>query len=319
MNRLVKEQSLYLRHAAGQKIEWYPWSEEAFAAARKENKPVFLSSGAAWCHWCHVMARESFEDEQTAKLLNERFICIKLDRDERPDVDRRFQQAVAAMGGGSGWPLNVFLTPEKQPFFGGTYFPPQQRQGRPGFKDVLMAVSDFYSKKKDEAESYAESVLTALKPGPIDAGDLRPEMLDHAERTILSLFDPSHGGFGSAPKFPMPGALEFLLRRFAAGGRPEAGEAARITLSRMALGGFHDQLGGGFHRYSVDEAWIIPHFEKMTDDNAGLLKNYCDGFSLFHDERFKIAAEGISRLYPRKPHRSGRRVLLQPGCGCDGR
>lgn len=296
MNRLANERSLYLRHAAGQKIEWHPWSEEAFSAARKLNKPVFVSSGAAWCHWCHVMARESFEDEQTANLLNERFICVKLDRDERPDVDRRLQQAVAAMGGGSGWPLNVFLTPEKQPFFGGTYFPLEQRQRLPGFRDVLIAVSDFYGKKKDEAESYAESVLVALKPEPMDAEELRPEILDHAERAMLSSSDPSNGGFGTAPKFPMPGAVEFLLRRFAEGGHPDAGEAARKTLLRMAQGGFHDQLGGGFHRYSVDEAWIIPHFEKMTDDNAGLLKNYCDGYSLFSEERFKEAAEGITRF-----------------------
>lgn len=293
MNRLAREQSVYLRHAAHQKIDWHPWSEDAFDAARRENKPVFLSSGAAWCHWCHVMAAESFEDEETAELLNELFISIKLDRDERPDIDHRFQQAVAAMGSGSGWPLSVFLTPGKEPFFGGTYFPPEERQGRPGFKDVLLRVSNFFRTKKSEAESYAAAVMGALKPDPFNPEDLNEGILDEALKGILSRHDPVNGGFGTAPKFPMPGALEFLLRRFAAEGSEAAGEAARRTLLAMARGGFHDQLGGGFHRYSVDEAWIVPHFEKMADDNAGLLRNYVDGYALFGDEIFRDIAGGI--------------------------
>jgi uncharacterized protein YyaL (SSP411 family) len=293
MNRLAHEQSAYLRHAAHQKIDWYPWSDEAFDKARREEKPLFLSSGAIWCHWCHVMAAESFEQEEIAMLMNELFVNIKLDRDERPDIDRRYQEAVAAMGGGNGWPLSVFLTPEKEPFFGGTYFPPEDRQGRPGFKNVLRAVSNFYRTKRDDAAAYASKVLSILQPEPLHPEDLSEGMLDEAEKTMLSLFDPQNGGFGIAPKFPMAGALEFLLRRCASGRHQSAGQAVRATLDAMAQGGFHDQLGGGFHRYSVDEAWIVPHFEKMADDNAGLLKNYVDGYALLDEERYRVVAERI--------------------------
>ncbi len=293
MNRLSKEQSAYLRHAAGQKIDWYPWSEEAFELARREDKPVFLSTGAVWCHWCHVMASESFEDEEAAQLMNELFVNIKLDRDERPDIDRRYQQAVAAMGGGSGWPLSVFLTPDKEPFYGGTYFPPNDRQGRPGFKSVLKSVSTFYRTKKGDAQSYAARVMEALKPEPLSLGDLSEALVDEAEKNMLAVFDAQNGGFGTAPKFPMPGALEFLIRRSSVSRDPSVGHAARRTLEAMARGGFYDQLGGGFHRYSTDEAWIVPHFEKMADDNAGLLNNYVDGYAVFEDERFRDIAVGI--------------------------
>ena len=292
MNRLSGQRSTYLQHAAHQPVHWFPWSDEAFALAKEQDKPVFLSSGAVWCHWCHVMARESFEDPETAKLLNEQFICIKLDRDERPDVDRRYQQAVAAMGSGSGWPLSVFLTPDRQAFFGGTYFPPRDSQGRPGFRRVLSSVSDFYRSKRSDALTYAQKVVEALKPEPGAPEDLNPGLLDEAEEQMLSLYDPDNGGFGNAPKFPMPGTLEFLLRRFR-DGSSMAGTAAKRTLSAMTAGGFHDRLGGGFHRYSVDEAWIIPHFEKMADDNAGLLRNYIDGYALFSEERFLQTARGI--------------------------
>ncbi len=292
MNKLAQEHSAYLRHAAGQQIDWQPWSEEAFEQARQEGKPIFLSSGAVWCHWCHVMAGESFENSEAAALMNELFVNIKLDRDERPDIDRRYQQAVAAMGGGSGWPLSVFLTPEKEPFFGGTYFPPEDRAGRPGFKKVLKSVSEFYRAKQNDAVQYAAQVMASLKPEILLPGELRAAMLDEAETAILSHFDREHGGFGAAPKFPMPGALEFLLRRCNKGGQGP-GEAVRSTLGAMARGGFHDQLGGGFHRYSVDEKWLVPHFEKMTDDNAGLLKNYINGYALFGDERYRVVAEDI--------------------------
>jgi uncharacterized protein YyaL (SSP411 family) len=293
MNRLSNEKSSYLQHAANQKIDWYPWSEEAFELARREDKPVFLSTGAVWCHWCHVMAKESFEDEETARLLNEHFIAIKLDRDERPDIDRRYQQAVAAMGSGGGWPLSVFLTPDKQPFYGGTYFPPEDLQGRPGFKNVLRSVSGFYRTRRGDLDTYSRRLMEALKPDTLSPSDLREGMIDEAETAMLRVFDVRNGGFGAAPKFPMPGALEFLLHRAAGKAGRSAGNAAHRMLEAMAAGGFHDHLGGGFHRYSVDEAWRIPHFEKMADDNAGLLRNYVDGYAIFGDELFLEVARGI--------------------------
>ncbi len=293
MNRLSKERSAYLRHAADQRIDWYPWSEEAFERARSEDKPVFLSTGAVWCHWCHVMAKESFYDDEVAALLNEHFISIKLDRDERPDIDRRYQQAVSAMGAGGGWPLSAFLLPDKRPFFGGTYFPPDDRQGRPGFKKVLKAVNDFYRVKKQDAAEYAGRVMETLQPEKLSRGELHASLLDEAARSVLSQYDAEHGGFGTAPKFPMPGALEFLMRRSFLTGNKDMEGAVRRTLAAMARGGFHDQLAGGFHRYSVDAAWKIPHFEKMADDNAWLLKIYSDASALYGDESFGDAARGI--------------------------
>ncbi len=293
MNRLAKEKSAYLKHAAHQKIDWYPWSEEPFQRAQQEGKPVFLSTGAVWCHWCHVMAEECFENDEIVQLMNGLFVNIKLDRDERPDIDRRYQQAVSAMGSGSGWPLSVFLTPDKKPFFGGTYFPPEDRHGRPGWKNVLKAVSNFYKVKKTDAENYALQVMETLKPEAMQPGDLSESSLDDAVTDMLAHVDPENGGFGTAPKFPMPGAFEFLLRRFFLSKSSSIGLAMRRTLEAMARGGFHDQLGGGFHRYSVDAAWIVPHFEKMADDNAWLLRHYCDAYAVFGDERFRKVAVGI--------------------------
>jgi uncharacterized protein len=293
MNRLASEKSAYLKHAADQKIDWYPWCDEAFERARKEDKPVFLSTGAVWCHWCHVMAKESFYDDDVARLLNENFICVKLDRDERPGIDRRYQQAVAAMGNGSGWPLSVFLTPDGKPFFGGTYFPPEESHGRPGFRKVLETVAVFYREKRGEAEEYAGNLLDYLKPEAVRPGEIRKGMIESAEANILSEFDPQNGGFGSSPKFPMSGAIDFLINRYFITGKETTGSAARRTLEAMAKGGFHDQLAGGFHRYSTDEAWIVPHFEKMADDNAWLLRAYVNGWSVFGDAYFKEAAEGI--------------------------
>ncbi|RJQ15090.1 MAG: thioredoxin domain-containing protein [Nitrospiraceae bacterium] len=293
MNRLSKENSAYLKHSIDQKIDWYPWSEEAFNTARKEDKPVFLSSGAVWCHWCHVMAKECFYDDDTARLLNENFVSIKLDRDERPDVDRRYQIAVADMGSGGGWPLSVFLTHDKRPFFGGTYFPPEDRAGRPGFKKVLGAVIDLYRTKRDDIALYTDRLVNAMKAGPVTEEELSETALDDAVKDILPVFDALHGGFGSAPKFPMSGAVEFLINRYFLSRNGPAGYAARKTLESMATGGFCDQLGGGFHRYSTDEAWIVPHFEKMADDNAWLLRNYLSAYSVFGDEIFREAANGI--------------------------
>jgi hypothetical protein len=308
MNHLANERSPYLRHAANQPVDWRPWSDEAFELARQEDKPVFLSTGAVWCHWCHVMAKETFQEEEIARLMNELFICVKLDRDERPDIDRRFQQAVAAMGSGSGWPLSVFLTPDRKPFFGGTYFPPEDRYGRPGFKSVLRSVSGFYRSQRGEVEDYAGRLREALMPDRIQPGELRKQALTDAVTAILTQYDPKNGGFGASPKFPMPGALEFLIRRHALMRDGTFVElAVRKTLESMARGGFHDQLGGGFHRYSVDEAWIVPHFEKMADDNAWLLRNYIDAFARFGAERFKEVALGIIRY--------SREVLSDPAGG----
>jgi uncharacterized protein YyaL (SSP411 family) len=292
MNRLSTEKSPYLRHSSHQKIDWHPWSDEVFEEAKHQNKPIFLSSGAVWCHWCHVMARECFEDEEIIKLLNENFICVKLDRDERPDIDGRYQQAVHAMGSGGGWPLSLFLTPDKRPFFGGTYFPPDDSFGRPGFKKVLRAVTDLYKSEKNEITEYSRRLMNALKPKPGKGGEIRKLSIERAVTSILSNFDPQNGGFGSSPKFPMPGAIEFLINRFFFTGKESIGFAIKKTLESMAKGGFYDQIGGGFHRYSVDEAWIIPHFEKMADDNSWHLRNYIDAYSLFGYEYFKEIALG---------------------------
>jgi uncharacterized protein YyaL (SSP411 family) len=307
MNRLSNERSPYLQHAAHQKIDWYAWSDEPFLRAEREGKAVFLSSGGVWCHWCHVMAKESFENDEVAAVLNELFISVKLDRDERPDIDRRYQQAVSLMGGGGGWPLSVFLTPDRRPFFGGTYFPPDDRYGRPGFIKVLRSVHEFYRTRKGEAAEYGVRIMDALKAEVLEAGDLAQDSLEHAKTEMLARFDAEHGGFGASPKFPMPGALEFLLHQAATRKDHAAENAVKKTLDAMMRGGFHDHLGGGFHRYSVDEAWLVPHFEKMADDNAWLLRNYADAYALFGEERYREAAEGIIRFV--------REVLSDPAGG----
>ena len=293
MNKLANEKSAYLQHAAHQKINWYPWSDEAFEKAKQEDKPVFLSSGAIWCHWCHVMAKESFEDNEVALILNENFIAIKLDRDEMPDIDRRYQQAVAAMGFGGGWPLSIFLTSDRKPFYGGTYFPPGEGFGRPAFKTILMAITQLYSAKRDEVIESSEKILDMLKQKPMGTGELRESLIDEGTSIIMKSIDTLYGGFGKTPKFPMSGAIEFLLGRYFFSRDEVLGAALRKTLTFMAKGGYHDQLAGGFHRYSTDQAWIIPHFEKMADDNAWLLRNYVDAYSLFGDPYFREVAEGI--------------------------
>lgn len=296
MNKLANEKSPYLRHAATQKIDWYPWSDEAFDRAKQEDKPVFLSSGASWCHWCHVMAQESFEDPEVADLLNKQYICIKIDRDERPDIDRRYQQAVAMMGHGGGWPLSVFLSPDRMPFFGGTYFPPADMQGRPGFKNILKKIAEYYSANRTEVLTYSRKLLDLLKPQYPGRGEINRLLTDESVSGILSAFDIRNGGFGLSPKFPMPGALTLLINRFFLAKKESDGNAVKKTLEAMADGGIHDQIGGGFHRYSVDEAWMIPHFEKMADDNAWHLRNYTDAYAVFGDEYFREVAEGIVKF-----------------------
>lgn len=311
MDRLEKEKSPYLRHAAGQKVDWYPFSEEAFERARREDRPVFLSSGAVWCHWCHVQARECFENEEIAGLLNENFICIKLDRDERPDIDRRYQQAAQAMGAGGGWPLSIFLTPDKKPFYAGTYFPPEDAYGRPGFKKVLRQVAAFYRENREKVAEYSESLIShlsgALPVGQAGAVGMRASAVNEALYGMLSDYDARHGGFGSAPKFPMPGAVGFIMNRHFFLRDPFLEKCVRSTLDAMAKGGFYDQLGGGFHRYCTDEAWVIPHFEKMGEDNALLLGNYLDAYACFGDAFFREVAEGIIRY--------ARSVLSDPAGG----
>lgn len=296
MNRLSGERSPYLRHASTQKINWYPWGDEAFEASRLQGKAVFLSTGAIWCHWCHVMARESFENEEIAALLNKYFISVKLDRDERPDIDRRYQMSVAALGGGGGWPLSVFLTQDRKPFFGGTYFPPEDSMGRPGFKKVLRAIASLYSSKRNEIGEYSQRLMDSMQPVFPDPEKIKKSQLQRSAGHILTLFDHRNGGFGQSPKFPMPGAIEFLLNRFFLTGDNAIGDAVKKTLEAMAKGGIHDQIGGGFHRYSVDEAWTIPHFEKMADDNAWLLRNYIDAYRIFGSAYFKQVAGNAARF-----------------------
>ena len=307
MNRLSKAKSAYLQHAATQKIDWYPWTEEAFERAKEEDKPLFLSSGAVWCHWCHVMAKESFNNDEVAAILNEKFISIKLDRDERPDIDKRYQMSVNLMGSGSGWPLSVFMTHDKRPFFGGTYFPPADHQGRPGFRKVLLAVAELYKNKRDEIAEYTDKLMDALKPSPAAKGEISISLTDEIMKSIMSNYDSQNGGFGKAPKFPMFGAIEFLIEKYYLDRDKKTGDMIRKSLEAMACGGFYDQVGGGFHRYSTDEAWIIPHFEKMADDNAWLLRMYLNAFAVKGNEFFREIAEGTITFI--------RDVLLDPRGG----
>jgi uncharacterized protein len=287
VNRLAGETSPYLLQHADNPVDWYPWGEEALARAREEDKPILLSIGYAACHWCHVMEHESFEDEVTAALMNERFVCIKVDREERPDLDGIYMDAVVAMTGHGGWPLTVFLTPAGEPFLGGTYYPPEPRHGLPSFQQVLVAVSDLFRERRADVTRRTEVLVDALEqaasPTP-SSEPLTESLLFAAVRRLGELFDPDWGGFGGAPKFPPASALELLLRR----GEPEM---AAKTLAAMAAGGMYDLVGGGFHRYSVDERWLVPHFEKMLYDNALLVPAYLHGWLLTGNERYREVAE----------------------------
>ncbi len=296
-NRLAAETSPYLLQHAHNPVDWYPWGEEAFAKARAEDKPIFLSIGYAACHWCHVMERESFEDEATAEQLNRDFVAIKVDREERPDVDQVYMAAVQAMTGGGGWPMSVFLTPDGKPFYGGTYFPPEPRHGMPAFRQVLAGVRRAWDEQRAEVEQAGTRLVAALiERSSLEARDDFPDRttLDAAVDALERSFDPRAGGWGGAPKFPAPTTIEFLLRRAAAG--PELDEEgvadrravamARWTLDRMADGGIFDQLGGGFHRYAVDATWLVPHFEKMLYDNAQLARVYLHAWQLSGEGRY---------------------------------
>ena len=304
-NALHSASSSYLRSAMHQPVQWHAWGAEAFAKAAAEDKPVLLDVGAVWCHWCHVMDRESYEDAATAELINEHFIAIKVDRDERPDVDTRYQAAVAAISGQGGWPLTAFLTPDGRPFFGGTYFPPEERYGRPSFKRVLMTMAGSWYEKREEVFESASSVMEAIEQGETFSGamsDLERNgagaaLIARMVDSALKQFDPVHGGFGSEPKFLYPGAIDMLTDAASRRGPDSAqsAEAVLTTLRKMARGGIHDQLAGGFHRYSVDQQWIVPHFEKMSYDNCELLRSYCHAFQTFVDAECGAAARGIVR------------------------
>jgi uncharacterized protein YyaL (SSP411 family) len=309
VNLLASESSPYLASAAHQPVHWRRWGAEAFAEARRDDRPVLLDIGAAWCHWCHVMDRESYEDPTLAAFLNDHFVCVKVDRDERPDVDARYQRAVQALSGQGGWPLTALLTPDGDPFFGGTYFPPEPRFGRASFRDVLERVHAAWREQRHQVGRQAEAVRRAVMESLSEArpGDPGEALLAAAEERISAHFDSVHGGFGTRPKFPHPTVLLFLLHRAADTGAEHSREVVGRTLDGMAAGGIHDQLGGGFHRYSVDERWVVPHFEKMASDNAELLRAYVHGWTAFHEPRWEETARGIIRWV--------REVLAEPDGG----
>jgi uncharacterized protein len=287
VNRLAHETSPYLLQHAENPVDWQPWGEEALGRARAEEKPLLVSIGYSACHWCHVMERESFEDEATAAVMNELYVNVKVDREERPDVDAVYMDAVVALTGQGGWPLTVFLTPDGEPFFGGTYFPPEPRHGLPSFQQVLRAVADAYRERPEDVAAQAEALVGALRRSAETEPSREPlteALLAEAERVLLAQLDPRWGGFGHAPKFPPASALEFLLRRGTL-------EPVRLTLDGMAAGGMYDLVGGGFHRYSVDARWLVPHFEKMLYDNALLVPAYLHAWLLTGEERYRTVAE----------------------------
>ena len=307
-NRLIHEKSPYLQQHARNPVDWYPWGEEAFAKARKEGKPIFLSIGYSTCHWCHVMERESFEDAETAAILNRRFVSIKVDREERPDVDKVYMIFVQASTGGGGWPMSVWLTPDLKPFFGGTYYPPEDRSGRPGFKHILLRIAEAWERDPRGLAAAGEEVIRQLRQaaGAAVAGpaDLETGWLDRTYEALKASYDPRDGGFGGAPKFPRPSAPNFLLRYYARGVRSAlkdpAGTPPRdaldmplFTLRKMADGGIHDRLGGGFHRYAVDARWHVPHFEKMLYDQGQLVCTYLDAWQITHEAFFADVARDV--------------------------
>ena len=296
-NRLAGEASPYLLQHKDNPVDWYPWGDEALERARAEDKPILLSIGYAACHWCHVMERESFEDESTAEQMNASFVNIKVDREERPDLDTVYMEAVQALTGQGGWPMTMFLMPDGKPFYGGTYFPPDDRQGMPSFRRVLAAIADAWKERRSEVEGQGRQlvdhigVTARLKPS---SDPIAPGLLDEALEGLTASFDAAYGGFGGAPKFPQPMTVDLLLR-LAKRVRPQAAEMVRKTLDSMAAAGMFDQLGGGFARYSVDRFWLVPHFEKMLYDNAQLLRTYARSWQQFGNERHREVASATAR------------------------
>src|SRR5579864_8528470 len=319
LNSLARASSAYLRSAMHQPIRWHEWGEEAFADAQRENKPMLLDVGAVWCHWCHVMDRESYDDPAIAAIVNEHFVAVKVDRDERPDIDSRYQAAVQAVSGQGGWPLTAFLTPDGKPFYGGTYFPPHDGYGRPSFRRVLLSIAAAYKDKHGEVVEQASMVENAIVQAESfhgRSGRVSASLIAAIQESAFKMFDREHGGFGSAPKFPHPAALDLLIERYGRSSgaalrrqpgaavptqTPGSGDVDALrnlvltTLEHMALGGVYDQLAGGFHRYSVDERWVVPHFEKMCYDNSELLKNYVHAYQVTGEEFFAEVARDIIR------------------------
>ena len=295
-NRLKDSASPYLRSAAHQHIDWYEWGDAAFERAKADDKPMLLDIGAVWCHWCHVIDRESYENPEIAKIISDNFIAVKVDRDERPDVDSRYQSAISSISGQGGWPLTGFLLPDGRPFFGGTYFPPDDQMGRPGFRRVLLAVAESYRSKRAELERAASSLVEAVAQAEVFTGAraaFDPAVVEAQIASITQLFDIKNGGFGSAPKFPHASAMDLILERYQQAGEKHLLAMAESTLVKMARGGVYDQLAGGFHRYSVDERWLVPHFEKMSYDNSELLRNYLHAWQITQNPFLRRTAEGI--------------------------
>jgi uncharacterized protein YyaL (SSP411 family) len=313
LNSLARASSAYLRSAMHQPIQWQEWGEEAFAAAQRENKPMLLDIGAVWCHWCHVMDRESYDDPEIAAIVNQHFIAVKVDRDERPDIDSRYQVAVQAVSGQGGWPLTAFLTPDGKPFYGGTYFPPNDGYGRPSFRRVLLSIANAYKEKHGDVVEQAHMVENSIAQSESFAGrggQVSRRAIDAIQESAFKMFDAVHGGFGQAPKFPHPSALDLLIEQYARTksertkyeqtkneqtNNAELRNLIVTTLEHMANGGVYDQLAGGFHRYSVDERWVVPHFEKMCYDNSELLKNYVHAYQATGSEFFASVARDIIR------------------------
>jgi uncharacterized protein YyaL (SSP411 family) len=329
-NRLENSVSPYLRSAAQQPIDWHEWGQEAFARAKEQDRPILLDIGAVWCHWCHVIDRESYENQTIAKIINDHFVAIKVDRDERPDVDSRYQAAISAISGQGGWPLTGFLLPDGRPFFGGTYFPPEDQFGRPGFRRVLLAVVDSYKGRREELQRAADSLADAVAQaetftGARGAFDIA--VVDSQLQSLTQLFDIRNGGFGRAPKFPHCSSVDLILETYqrtaSQGDGPVSGRhllaMAETSLEKMARGGVYDQLAGGFHRYSVDEKWLVPHFEKMSYDNSELLKNYLHASTLARPSaavqpwEFREVAESIIRWVTECFLTGKRRILCQSG------
>ncbi len=295
-NALIHETSPYLLQHAHNPVNWYPWGREALDKAKSENIPIFLSIGYAACHWCHVMEHESFEDEDIARFLNEHFVSIKVDREERPDLDDIYMKAVQIMTGSGGWPMSVFLTPDLKPFYGGTYFPPDDRWGRPGFKSLLWAIADAWKDRRDDVFQQSEQLTEYIRrTGAIVPRDepLNFILIDRAYDELARAFDPRHGGFGGAPKFPHSMDLMLLMRYYARYSKEDALKMAGLSLDKMACGGMYDQIGGGFHRYSTDAEWLVPHFEKMLYDNALLARAYLESYQLTGNEFHKCIATEI--------------------------
>lgn len=295
-NRLINETSPYLLQHAHNPVDWFPWGDEAFEIARRDQKPILLSIGYSACHWCHVMEHESFENEEIARLMNENFVNIKVDREERPDLDQIYMNAVQMMTHHGGWPMTVFLTPEAVPFYAGTYFPPEDRYNMPGFPRVLVSMADAYRERPDDVAQTADSILSELKSATktAESSELQSaDLLDTAYRGIIKNYDSTNGGFGGAPKFPPAMTLEFLLHTFYRNGEAQALDIVRNTCRKMSEGGIYDHLGGGFHRYSTDARWLVPHFEKMLYDNALLSRLYLHYYQLTHDESARVVVEGI--------------------------